>query len=151
MSSEARSSSGWRRLWVVSSGVIFLAFGIFGFMHIPAAKDVPHTRVYDSVSRDARAKLDNADAIPDSQAAMRVLMPNGYIAKVKERGERGADLPWLQEHPWLLEYQDALDHELRRDRLVFASKLLLTWASTCLVIYSLGAGVAWVRRGFAAQ
>jgi hypothetical protein len=145
ISSNERSSSGWLRLWVVLSGAMLIVFGIWGFMEIPTAKNISHDRVYFSVARDMRTKLDAADATPASQVAINIRMSNGYIAKIKERVEKQADVPWL------VEYQDALDQELLRDRLVFSSKLFLTWAFTCLVTYFLGVGIAWIRRGFATQ
>jgi hypothetical protein len=132
--------SGWWRLWILLSGLWFVAVGAFGYSWWPSEPEAAHHPAFlYQLDLEQRALL-SAEGESGANVA---IMPNGHRLRFKpEVGED--DMSAVAQA-----YSDITVKAQADARLEFLVRLSLIGFLPPLATALLGLGVAWVRRGFA--
>ena len=152
--------NGWQRLWILGSAVWLCGVLAFTVGHFP--KTTPVYQVWANKTADAINHYGTAEG------ALQMLSDAIHGKRIRDNAPQQADVApdedsiiaaqakFLKAHPDGLdfsplntEYRDRLA-QLRQDRAHLIERAIVAAILPCLLVYLLGYGVLWVRRGFAA-
>ena len=158
--------NGWQRLWVVVSGCWLAVVAVVAWAAWPVPSQVSVPEVFERVDPELRSRFD----ISGSAAAFARRLGGRVVPLEPAKpitDEQGNPLPpgpivdisdhVLQFVPGLTgpemttaaaAYDDALQQVTAQKRRRAFGVALAVWLAPVMVVYVLGAAVAWVRRGF---
>jgi hypothetical protein len=152
--------NGWQRLWVVLSGLYFLAVCTFAVLTFPDGESLSRESANLAVEIALQAQGKSAQTAGDQRALLNAMRDLEYGA-ARVRAEAYGDLSDTEliqriRAKWEGQANFApLNEKLRRDtkrirdrRFNFALQALVWWIIPVLMVYALGWATAWVVRGF---
>jgi hypothetical protein len=145
--------NGWQRLWVVVAVLWMLPVLVYVFALWPRAGAITKAQVYDRMTQEDGRRLDDYWPViaaeyggTSSESRLHVVEPSvnvdGYSLEFSE-GTTPEDMKRTTEG-----FHDGLRQALLRTRLSFTGLALTVWVVPVMMLYALGWGIAWVRRGF---
>jgi hypothetical protein len=152
--------NGWQRLWIVLSGIYFLAVGSYGVLAFPDGADLEKGRAILAVELSLKALADSAQATGDVRSELNALraMKDGpvrirseiygdlkdaeLINRARAKFDGKVDFSALDKR----ETDDA--DRLHHDRLEHVVRCVAWWIVPLLLLYALGYAIGWVIRGF---
>ena len=132
--------NGWRRLWIVAAVSWGLVVIVGAAVTWPPDYSVPaESALIERLPSEHRALLKGF--IPDD--GLQIEMPNGHVLKFHQ------GVTTDQATPVTKAYAAVVESTVAEMRTAFVRNALLIWLVPLSLVYAIGEGIAWVRRGFA--
>ncbi len=149
--------NGWKRLWVLASGIYLVVVVVIAAMSFPKPESVHHTQaLYDQLAPEVKQKIlgnENSENYREEKRTYleearnrdlvtEVEMPNKHIMVFLKQ------VPKQEMEAAAKQYWSVVEKTATKQRARHIGFAFLWWALPVLALYVLGWSVGWVYRGF---
>lgn len=130
--------NGWQRLWVLVSASYLLGVLAIAFSSLPTESDVSSAEILRQVSDQSLLLMHNAS----KEQQWNPVTEDGISIPIPV----GLDQAAVQ--TFKADYKNAVKVAVHKKRAEYFAQALVWWLAPSALLYALGLGIAWVRRGF---